>query len=430
VDNYFLRLVLLAAFLIKLGGFIIFRLEQELIHPGLLSIITALVTCLSILVFVHLERKWRYLRPGQIFLAQKLYSVLARFWPKLAKKPLTAFKVADSSISFLTPIPLHAIKSVHNTSGNSRLIKHEYYQSISNLNLTVSCEYAQYHNESQPNIERMIEKRIQEYTEIDPAAGGKHIISLSFDHVGVETYILNGTFINSGEAYEYRAMYFQGGSRFWCIHTLFPARNKNGSTASIKLLNSVSFNFELPYQTIPDSNQLDWEGFSLDNGMLNFKTPVELFRHHGKVDLENRFKISHQEHYSSISNCNIVLECGFKLYHHSRKLTLDDAVNESLEFFADEYKVPAREVRLVRLTEFQIEGRWLQGSLQHNFHTCNFHQAVFTVGNHKWYIRLRYYNDFENGYEVFEHVLDSIRFDNGRLNEVINQMLDNYNSNS
>lgn len=426
MDNYYLRLGILSALLIKLGVVLVMSMEYQAIHPALVSLATAIITCLSILVLVRMERHWRYLKPEELPIVSKFQRVAGKFIPKLARKPLITFKVRDSSISFLTPMPLLAIKSLHNTAKNAKLIRHEYYQTGSNLNMTISCEYALYNQDSQPNVERMIEKRVQEYTEIDPAAASKYLLSMNFEHLGVETYLLNGTFINNKEIFEYRAMYFHGGHRFWCIHTLFPSRNRNGSTASIKLLGSVQFNFELPYFTINDTSTLDWTAYQLDNETLTFRTPGELYRNQARQDAENRFMIINQEHFSSMSNCNLVVECGFKQYHHNKKLGLDDAVAESLEFFADEYNVPAYDIRLIRLTEFPVEGRWLQGSLEHNFHTWAFHQAVFTLGNRFWYIRLRYYQELEGGYEVFESILDSIRFDRNRLDEVINQMLDNF----
>ena len=427
MDNYYVRLALLAIVLIKIEAAIIFVLAQAAVHPALVSGITAAVTALFVMYFLRKERAWRFMRPVQIAWVTKCTDLFYRFFPRPAKREPYRFTVRDKSISFLSPMQLHAIKSVQNTAQNAKLLRHEFYQTSDNYNLTISCEYALYSDESRPNVERLIEKRVREYTESDPSAAGKYLVSMLYDHEGIETYLLNGCFIREREQYEYRAAYFHSGSRFWCIHIQYPARNRNGSTRSMRLLGSVAFNFELPYTEVGNLDALTYEPVTMDSGTITFRSPFELYKHNPKIESESRYWVTRQEHFTSVSSCNMVLECGFRELGTGRKVKLDEVVDETVSLFADYYHVPAREIRHIRLNEFQVEGRWLQGVLSHNFHSWHFHHVVFAVGGHSWYLRLRYYANLEGGYEAFETILDSIRFDQGTLDSIIDQMLDNLN---
>ncbi|MES2389829.1 MAG: hypothetical protein V4543_17630 [Bacteroidota bacterium] len=427
MENYYLRLVVLAMLLAMSGILFVSSMVSADAHPALVSFATAGITAAALVLFLRKERAWRFLRSENQGIPFWLRRLTYKLIPRPGRRDPYRFTVRDKSISFQSPIVLHAIKSVHNTTPGAKLHRHEFYQTSSNFNLTVSCEYALYNINSRPNMERLIEKRVREYSDTDPAASGKYILSVLPDHEGIEAYLLNGCFINKREQFEYRAAYYHSGNRFWCVHILYPARNRNGCGQAMRLLNSIRFNFELPYEDIGDLNDKSWESMEMDNGSLTFRTPVELFRHKQISEDGEELDNSRHEFYSSPGRCNLMLECGFRETTNTRKVTLAEVVEEAVQDLTEEFGVSKDGVKHIRLSEFQVEGRWLQGRMYHNFHYWQFHQAVFALGNCTWYIRLRCYENLEGGYEAFENMLDSVKFDKDRLTEIINRMLDNYN---
>lgn len=255
----------------------------------------------------------------------------------------------------------------------------------------------------------------------------------SYEHEGVDFVSMQGSLSLPAEKYKteadatfwnYQYLFMQSGKEKWVLGIVYDNAFINASSIATQIINSIAFDVELDLMSLEligdEESGPMWETFTMADGIMSFESPLELTRLEQDLKQEG---VLHAAAYTCSQMFDFQIHCGYQVAIKEH-VKIEEAVEPMLVIYESEFLIERNNIRQTELTNFPVKAMLLEGDYEEHRSKWYLRTLVFAIGNSVWFLQARYTGNLEFGNQVFERIMESVRFNEGMLEDSLNRWLD------